>query len=131
MERRPARGVAWRRSAATPRWSEGLLGGRSGPGGDGRRRRPVAGRSESAIKETGAGIPGRDHRLGGPVQRRGCAARPIGDQAWQDLAVRDVQDMVRRDRNHPAVVIWGVRINESENNPAFYRRTKEAAKALD
>jgi beta-galactosidase len=55
----------------------------------------------------------------------------IGDQSWQDLAVRDVQDMVRRDRNHSAVVIWGVRINESENNPAFYRRTKEAAKALD
>jgi beta-galactosidase len=55
----------------------------------------------------------------------------IGDQAWQDLAVRDVQDMVRRDRHHPAVVIWGVRINESENNPALYRRTKEAARALD
>ena len=55
----------------------------------------------------------------------------IGDQAWQALAVRDVQDMVRRDRNHPAVVIWGVRINESENNPPFYTRTRAAAKALD
>jgi beta-galactosidase len=55
----------------------------------------------------------------------------LGDQTWQDLAVRDVQEMVRRDRNHPAVVIWGVRINESANNPALYRRTKEAAKALD
>ncbi len=55
----------------------------------------------------------------------------IGDQAWQDLAVRDVKDMVRRDRNHPSVVIWGARINESENNLAFYQRTKDAAKALD
>jgi beta-galactosidase len=55
----------------------------------------------------------------------------IGDEAWQDLAVRDVKDMVRRDRNRPSVVIWGVRINESENKPAFYQRTKEAAKALD
>jgi beta-galactosidase len=55
----------------------------------------------------------------------------IGDQAWQDLAVRDVQDMIKRDRNRPSVVIWGVRINESENNPAFYSRTKAAAKALD
>jgi beta-galactosidase len=55
----------------------------------------------------------------------------VGDQAWQDLAVRDVEDMVRRDRNHPAVVIWGVRVNESANNPAFYTRTKQAAKALD
>ena len=48
----------------------------------------------------------------------------VGDQAWQDLAVRDVEDMVRRDRNHPSVVIWGVRVNESANNPAFYTRTK-------
>lgn len=55
----------------------------------------------------------------------------VGDDAWQELAVRDVRDMVRRDRNHPSVIIWGVRINESHNNPAFYRRTKEAAKSLD
>lgn len=55
----------------------------------------------------------------------------IGDQAWQDLAVRDVQEMIRRDRNRPSVVIWGVRINESPNDPAFYSRTKAAAKALD
>jgi beta-galactosidase len=55
----------------------------------------------------------------------------IGDQAWQDLVVRDVQDMIRRDRNHPAIVIWGVRINESENNVPLYTRTTEAAKALD
>lgn len=55
----------------------------------------------------------------------------IGDEAWKDLAVRDVTDMVRRDRNHPAVVVWGVRINESANDPAFYSRTKAVAKALD
>lgn len=55
----------------------------------------------------------------------------LGDEAWQDLVVRDVHDMVRLDRNHPAIVIWGVRINESHNDPALYRRTKEAAKSLD
>ena len=55
----------------------------------------------------------------------------IGDDAWQDLAVRDVQDMIRRDRNHAAIVIWGVRINESENNVPLYTRTTQAAKALD
>ena len=55
----------------------------------------------------------------------------IGDQAWQELALRDVTQMVRRDRTHPSIVVWGVRINESENNPILYRRTKEAAKALD
>jgi beta-galactosidase len=55
----------------------------------------------------------------------------IGNAAWQDLALRDVSQMVRRDRNHPSIVIWGVRINESRNDPALYRRTKEAAKLLD
>ena len=55
----------------------------------------------------------------------------IGDESWQDLAVADVKAMIRRDRNRPSVVIWGVRINESPNDPAFYRRTREAANALD
>lgn len=55
----------------------------------------------------------------------------IGDTAWQDLAVRDVEAMVRRDRNRPSVILWGVRVNESANDPAFYRRTTAAMKALD
>lgn len=55
----------------------------------------------------------------------------VGDQTFQDLVVRDVQDMVRRDRNHPSIIIWGVRVNESANQPALYRRTKEVADTLD
>jgi beta-galactosidase len=55
----------------------------------------------------------------------------LGDAAWKGLAVRDVRDMVRRDRNHPSVIIWGVRINESANDPALYAQTKRVAKALD
>jgi beta-galactosidase len=55
----------------------------------------------------------------------------LGDEAWKELAVRDVKDMVCRDRNHPAIVIWGVRINESQNDPPLYKRTREAAHSLD
>jgi beta-galactosidase len=55
----------------------------------------------------------------------------LGDSAWKDLVVRDVSEMVRRDRNHPCVVIWGVRINESHNDPGLYSRTKQVAKSLD
>lgn len=55
----------------------------------------------------------------------------LGNQSWKDLALGDVKDMVVRDRNHPAVVIWGVRINESANDPTLYRKTKDAADSLD
>ena len=55
----------------------------------------------------------------------------IGDQAWQDLACRDVDAMVRRDRNHPSIVLWGVRVNESFDDSAFYTRTNAIAHALD
>lgn len=55
----------------------------------------------------------------------------IGDEAWQELAVRDVHDMIVRDRNRPSIVIWGTRINESRNDVALYRKTRTLAKALD
>ena len=55
----------------------------------------------------------------------------IGDAAYEDLVVRNVQDMVRRDRNHASIIIWGVRVNESRNDVALYERTTAAAKALD
>ena len=55
----------------------------------------------------------------------------IGDESWQDLAVRDVEAMIRRDRNHPAIVIWGTRVNESRNDPELYTRTRSLAHALD
>ena len=55
----------------------------------------------------------------------------IGDEAWQDLACRDVAAMVRRDRNHPSIVLWGVRVNESFDSTAFYQRTNDIAHALD
>jgi len=55
----------------------------------------------------------------------------LGDDAWKELLVRDVNDMIRRDRNHPAIVIWGTRANESANDVELYRRTKALAKSLD
>ncbi|HRH42240.1 MAG TPA: glycoside hydrolase family 2 TIM barrel-domain containing protein [Pyrinomonadaceae bacterium] len=55
----------------------------------------------------------------------------IGDKAWQDLSVRDVEAMIKRDWNHPSIILWGVRINESGDNHDFYTRTNATAKALD
>ena len=55
----------------------------------------------------------------------------IGGPAWQDLAVKNVEDMIRRDWNHPSIVLWGVRINESPDNHDFYTRTNALAHKLD
>lgn len=55
----------------------------------------------------------------------------LGDESWRDVLLRDVREMVIRDRNRPSVIIWGVRVNESANDPALYERTRRIAKSLD
>ena len=55
----------------------------------------------------------------------------LGDTSWRNLVLQDVDAMVRRDRNHPSIIIWGVRVNESPNDPTLYHRTREIAKSLD
>lgn len=55
----------------------------------------------------------------------------LGHETWKDLALRDVEQMIRRDRNHPAIIVWGVRINESPNDPQLYGRTRALAHSLD
>lgn len=55
----------------------------------------------------------------------------IDDQAWQDIAVDNVGRMIRRDWNHPSIVLWGVRINESRDDHDFYTRTNALAHSLD
>ena len=55
----------------------------------------------------------------------------LGDASWLVLASRDVGQMIVRDRNHPSIVIWGARLNETPNNVPFYTSTNELAHALD
>ena len=55
----------------------------------------------------------------------------IGDDAWKDQAFRNVQDMVTQYRNHPSIMLWGVRINESPDDEEFYTRTNAIAHQLD
>lgn len=55
----------------------------------------------------------------------------IGDAAWKAQAVRNVEEMVRQYRNHPSVILWGVRVNESQDDDEFYEATNAAARRLD
>ena len=39
--------------------------------------------------------------------------------------------MIRRDWNQPSIIIWGVRINESQDDHDFYAETNRVARELD
>lgn len=55
----------------------------------------------------------------------------IGDESWQEQAVKNAREMILQYRNHPSIILWGVRINESRDNEALYTRTNKLAHELD
>ncbi|HTQ60312.1 MAG TPA: glycoside hydrolase family 2 TIM barrel-domain containing protein [Candidatus Solibacter sp.] len=55
----------------------------------------------------------------------------IGDEAWKLISIDNVGRMIRRDWNHPSIILWGVRINESRDDHDFYTRTNALAHSLD
>jgi len=55
----------------------------------------------------------------------------VGDKAWQQRSLDNVKAMIERDWNHPSIVIWGVRINESEDSSDFYLQSNALARELD
>jgi beta-galactosidase len=55
----------------------------------------------------------------------------IGDEPWKQISIDNVRRMIRRDWNHPSIVLWGVRINESRDDHDFYTRTNALAHQLD
>ena len=55
----------------------------------------------------------------------------IGGEDWKDQAVENTREMVLQYRNHPSIVLWGVRINESQDDDELYRRTNAVAHQLD
>jgi beta-galactosidase len=55
----------------------------------------------------------------------------IGDEPWKVISIDNVNRMIRRDWNHPSIILWGVRINESRDDHDFYVRTNALAHRLD
>ncbi|MBQ6603759.1 MAG: glycoside hydrolase family 2 protein [Eubacterium sp.] len=55
----------------------------------------------------------------------------IGDGSWKSQAVKNVQEMILQYRNHPSIILWGVRINESVDDDGLYKVTNELARRLD
>ncbi|MCM0647320.1 glycoside hydrolase family 2 protein [Clostridium swellfunianum] len=55
----------------------------------------------------------------------------IGNEEWKAVACENVREMITRDWNHPSIFLWGVRINESQDDHDFYSRTNAIAHELD
>ncbi len=50
---------------------------------------------------------------------------------WWDITCQHTKEMVLQYRNHPSIIIWGVRINESPDCDALYKKTNEICHSLD
>lgn len=55
----------------------------------------------------------------------------IGGEEWKQESIRNVRCMIERDWNHPSIIMWGVRINESQDSHDFYAETNRLARELD
>ena len=53
------------------------------------------------------------------------------EQEWREQCVENVREMVKQYRNHPSIILWGVRVNESLDDDELYEKTNAAAHALD
>ncbi|MBE6745931.1 MAG: glycoside hydrolase family 2 protein [Ruminococcaceae bacterium] len=54
-----------------------------------------------------------------------------GEGEWRENFLQNVKDMVLRDRNHPSVILWGVRVNEGPDCDELYTQSNAIAHALD
>ncbi|MCH5199098.1 MAG: glycoside hydrolase family 2 protein [Oscillospiraceae bacterium] len=55
----------------------------------------------------------------------------LGEGEWRENCLNNIRDMVIRDRSHPSIVLWGVRVNEGADCDEFYTETNALARSLD
>ena len=53
------------------------------------------------------------------------------DEFWRKTCINNVEEMVKEYFNHPSIIMWGVRINESQDDDKLYEQTNKVAHTLD
>ncbi|MBQ9066136.1 MAG: glycoside hydrolase family 2 protein [Clostridia bacterium] len=70
-------------------------------------------------------------RLGLLVFTEAPGWQHIGEGSWKDQHIQNIREMILDDWNHPSIILWGVRINESLDDDELYQRANDVAHALD
>ena len=55
----------------------------------------------------------------------------LGDEKWKDQVLENTKNMVLQYRNHPSIILWGARINESVDDHDLYIKTNKIIHDLD
>ena len=55
----------------------------------------------------------------------------VGDDEWKKQAIENTREMVTQYMHHPSIILWGVRINESQDCDELYKETNRIAHELD
>lgn len=55
----------------------------------------------------------------------------IGDEEWQKNLLDSTREMLFQNFNHPSIIIWGTRVNESADNHQLYSQTNAVIKKYD
>jgi beta-galactosidase len=55
----------------------------------------------------------------------------IGGKEFKEVVMNDLDNMIITHYNHPSIVIWGTRLNESADDDELYRITSRRSKELD
>lgn len=56
----------------------------------------------------------------------------VGDSPlWRERYLDNTRRMIERDRNHPSVILWSVRINESRDFHDLYKKVNDLAHSMD
>ncbi|MCD8121375.1 MAG: beta-galactosidase [Clostridiales bacterium] len=55
----------------------------------------------------------------------------IGGEEFQRVVFQDLENMVLGHFNHPSIVIWGTRLNETADDDELYRETNRRCKEMD